>query len=417
MPNTNCNAADDSEHLRLDRALEQIQAAIQPLNETEQVALTARDAPGRVLAQDLISPITSPPFDNSAMDGYALRSADTSSGSAKLRRAGTAWAGRPYAGSVGPGECVRVFTGAAMPAGADAVVIQEAVEASATNVTVSGAVAPGTWVRRAGRDLALGQRALPAGRRLSAIDIGLIAAMGFPEIQVVRRVRVGLLSTGDELTPPGVPLAPGAIYDSNRVAVHALLQRLPISLIDMGALPDDPQRLERTLLDAAGWNDVIVTIGGASVGDADHVVPVLRRIGRVELWKLAVKPGKPFLHGRIGQCHLFGLPGNPASALVACLQLVRPALLRMAGTTPEPPQRFLAVCEQPLTKTTDRLEFQRGLYRLQPNGTVSVAALSGQDADRLAAFSSANCFIVLPEESRGAGVGDPVLIEPFTSYG
>jgi molybdopterin molybdotransferase len=201
------------------------------------------------------------------------------------------------------------------------------------------------------------------------------------------------------------------------VAICALLQRLALQLTDLGAYPDDPDTLQAALLEAADTNDVIVTIGGASVGDADHVVPVLRDIGQVKLWKIAVRPGKPFLHGRIGRCHVFGLPGNPASALVTCLQLVRPALLQLMGAQPEPPLRFPAVCEHALAKTTDRLEFQRGIYRDRPDGSLTVSAVTGQDADRLAAFSTANCFIVLPADSRGAAAGAPVIIEPFSSYG
>ena len=416
--NAGCDPAGGDPLLTLDEALERLQARLAPLTETERVGVTGRDAVGRVLAQDLLSPIASPPFDNSAMDGYALRSADThATGSARLSIAGTAWAGRPYPGTVGPGECVRIFTGAVMPTGADAVVIQEAVAAGSDTIEVVAPIPSGAWVRAAGRDLAAGQRALPAGKRVSAIDIGLIASMGLPDIPVIRRVRVAILSTGDELTPPGKPLHPGAIYDSNRVAISALLQPLPIVLTNLGAHPDDPELLRDTLLEAATWNDVIVTIGGASVGDADHVVPTLREIGHIDFWKIAVKPGKPFLHGRIGHCHVFGLPGNPASALVACLQLVRPGLLRLAGALPEPPLRLPAVCSAPIRKSTDRMEFQRGIYRLEPDGTLTVTAVAGQDADRLAAFSAANCFIVLPAENRGAGVGDRVLIEPFTSTG
>jgi len=416
--NAACNPAGGDPLLTLDQAQERLQAHLVPLTETERVGVRGREALGRVLAQDLIAPIASPPFDNSAMDGYAVRSEDTvSPGITRLAVIGTAWAGRPYAGTVGPGECVRIFTGAVMPIGADAVVIQEAVAAGSDAIELTGPIPSGAWIRAAGRDLAAGRCALPAGKRLSAIDLGLIASMGIPRLSVIRRVRVGILSTGDELTPPGAALMPGTIYDSNRVAISALLQPLPVVLSDLGACPDDPETLRNTLLEAVTWNDVILTIGGASVGDADHVVPTLREIGRINFWKIAMKPGKPFLHGRIGGCHVFGLPGNPASALVACLQLVRPGLLRLAGALPEPPLRLPAVCIKALKKSTDRMEFQRGIYRLEPDGTLTVAAVGGQDADRLAAFSAANCLIVLPAENRGTGVGDRVLIEPFTSTG
>jgi molybdopterin molybdotransferase len=293
--------------------------------------------------------------------------------------------------------------------------MQESVDAGPDHIVVRGNVERGEWVRAEGRDLAMGKMALPRGKRLSAIDLGLIASLGIPEITVSRQVRIGLLATGDELTPVGTPLRPGSIYDSNRLAIRGLLSSPAFQVTDLGCCRDDPAALRAALLEASSWNDALVTIGGASVGDADHVVPVLREIGHVDLWKMAVKPGKPFLYGRIGGCHVFGLPGNPASAMVTCLQMVRPAAARLAGALPEPALRVRALCEQPIAKTTDRLEFQRGIFRAEPDGRLSVRPVEGQDADRLASFSAANCFLVLPADCRGVAAGEPVTIEPFGS--
>lgn len=410
-----CFTREASPLLELRQALACIEAVIRPVVGRECVSLA--EAAGRVLSCDLLSRIDYPPFANAAMDGYALRSAETAEdGVTGLDVVGTARAGHPYESCVGHRECVRIFTGAVMPAGTDAVIMQEEVERDGDRLSLSRRLLPDESVRRAGRDIAAGQCVLSAGKRLTAIDTSLIATIGIPEIAVYRRPRVGMLSTGDELRPAGRTLAPGEIFDSNRFAVGELLRGWGIEVSDLGVVPDDREVLKRTLSQAAACSDAVVTIGGASVGDADHLVPALAELGTIALWKIAIKPGKPFAFGQAGACYVFGLPGNPVSAIVTLLQLVRPALLRLMGATPEPPLRLAARCRRKLVKTTDRMEFQRGVCRNENDCTLSVVALSGQDADRISALSAANCFIVLPAESHGAAEGDSVWIEPFSSF-
>lgn len=396
--------------------MDRILCRVRPVAGHERVNI--EQARGSVLAQDLVSPIDSPPFANAAMDGYALRSSDTSThcGGARFRVVGTSWAGNPYHEPVEEGQCVRIFTGAAVPPGTDAVVMQEAVQRSDDWITVHQPIQHHEFVRVAGRDLAAGQPALRKGKRLTAIDVGLIATLGFPDVRVHRRVRVSLLSTGDELRPPGSPLKYGEIYDSNRFALKAFLRALGVHINDLGALRDDPVTLAPALADASGWSDAIITIGGASVGDADHLVPTLRELGRVDLWKVAIKPGKPFAFGQIGGSYLFGLPGNPVSAIVTFLQLVRPVLLHLMGAERETVLRVQARAGQRIVKSAGRMEFQRAVFTAEADGTLTVATLPGQEADRQAALSAANCFVVLPAECNGAEAGDPVTIEPLINY-
>lgn len=371
-------------------------------------------AAGRVLAREVRSPIDYPPFTNSAVDGFAL-SAPATAGS-EFTIVGTSWAGSPYVSPVGPAECVRILTGAALPEGTDAVVMQEEASIQDRHVSLTRAVAADECVRRAGRDFTAGQTVLSAGRRLSALDIGLLAAIGETELEVLRRPRVGLLATGSELRPPGQDLEAGQVYDSNRFAVAAVLRGWGLEPSDLGTCADDPEALSQLIGLAASGLDALITIGGASVGDADHIMRTFDQLGEVAFWKVAIKPGKPFAFGRAGHCRLFGLPGNPVSALVTLLQLVRPALFNLMGTTAEPPLRIPAELTRPITKGNRRLEFQRGLVQVRTGRMPIVDPLPGQDADRILSFSAANCFIVLPPDSRGANRGDTVMIEPFACF-
>jgi molybdopterin molybdotransferase len=395
--------------LTLDQALELILAPLAPVSGGERLPL--KQAAGRVLAEDIASPLDLPPFANSAMDGYACRAGDP--GLPSLRLIGTAWAGRRFAGSVGAGECVRIFTGAALPDAADTVVMQENAEREGETVRFAAEPRPGDNVRPRGGELRAGQPLLAAGKRLGAADIGLLAAVGLAEVPVKRRLRVAILSTGDELRPLGQALAPGEIHDSNRYALDALLAELGAECLDFGAVRDDPGALRAVLLEASRQADAVISTGGASVGDADFVVDILRELGQVEFWKVAVKPGKPFAYGRIGQALWFGLPGNPVAVIVTFRQLVRPALLRLMGAPASPALRLPAVCDRPLRKAPGRMEFQRGVYRRADSGEFVVSGLAGQGSDRLSSVSQANCYIVLSLESAGVAAGDRVEIEPF----
>ena len=404
--------AEPARSLSLDEALARILAAISAVAGTESISLPK--VLGRVLAEDLAAPYDLPPFANSAMDGYALRHEDVAgTADATLAVMGTAFAGRPYLGKVDEGQCVRIFTGAALPEGTDSVAMQEDAILTDGCIRLSRPLSAQANVRPAGDEIQAGDCLLQHGRRLNASDLGLLASAGYAAIPVVRRLRVAFLSTGDELKPPGETLEHGQIHDSNRYALGGLLSSPAIEAIDLGAVHDDPLALRQTLLDAAARADAIVTSGGVSVGEADFVTGVLAELGRVEFWKVAVKPGKPFAFGRIGPAWLFGLPGNPVAVIVTFLQLVRPALLKMMGVAISPPLRLKAKSRSALKKSPGRLEFQRGVFTSDGEGGLVVEGVAGQGSHQLLGFCRANCFIVLPAHNAGVQPGDSVDIELF----
>jgi molybdopterin molybdotransferase len=326
--------------MSLDDALAQLLASVSPLQTTESIATLEAD--GRVLAADVVSSLHVPPQDNSSMDGYAVCCADVPKAGVVL-----AVSQRIAAGAAGTalkrGTVARIFTGAPIPSGADAVVMQEdcsALDASADGqpqVTVNAVPATGQWIRRAGEDVTRGAVVLARGQRLGPAALGLAASVGMAELQVVRRPRVALFSTGDELVMPGQKapqdMPPGAIYNSNRFFLVALLRRLGCEVTDMGIVPDQRAATEEALQRAAQSHDVILTSGGVSVGEEDHIKPAVQARGTLDLWQIAIKPGKPFAHGRIGNAHFLGLPGNPVSSFVTFLILVRPFLLKLQGVT------------------------------------------------------------------------------------
>ena len=397
--------------LRLDAAIERLLSLVEPITDRERVPLRA--GLGRVLASDITSPLDLPPFTNSAMDGYAVRAEDAQPGT-RLRVIGTSLAGQPYGGKVGPGECVRIFTGACLPKGTDAVVIQEEVEQQGSEVVLNNQKppAPGENVRHQGEEVKVGDQLISAGHVLQPADLGLLALTGFREIEVIRRPKVAFIATGDELVQPGQQLEPGLIYDSNRPVLSALCDELGLETLDLGVVRDDRAALKATLKAAARDADALITMGGASVGEADFMADVLRELGTVEFWKVAIKPGKPFLHGRIGDTPVFGLPGNPVSMMVTFLQLARPALQRRMGMRATRPVRWPATCQQRITKSAGRLEFQRGSLVWQ-GGNICVTPLRKQGSHLLTSMSRANCFIVLPEDCTRVEAGEIVQIEPF----
>lgn len=410
MSQDSCMAAE-GRLLSLDQALRLILAGIAPLERWQRLPLKA--ALGRVLAQDVPASIDLPPFANSAMDGYALRAADTAEGETRLTVVGTSWAGKPYAGVVGSGQCLRIFTGAALPEGADTVVMQEDVAIEDSVIRLHGPLKPGKNVRRAGEELRCGELALAAGKRLGPADLALLASLGIGEIAVKAKPRVAFLSTGDELRGIGSPLQPGQIYDSNRYALDGLLREAGAEALDLGVVADDPAALKTALQQAAAMADLVVTSGGVSVGEADFVTGVLAEIGQIRLWKMAVKPGKPIAFGRIGQAWFCGLPGNPVAVLVGFRQLLRPALDKLVGTTPKPPLRFGARCRQALKKSPGRLEFLRGQLARDGEGQWWVSSLAAQGSHMLTGMSRADCLIVLPAECSGMAEGETVEVEPL----
>lgn len=386
--------------------------AIAPVRGWESVAL--RSAFDRVLARDVVAPFAVPAHDNSAMDGYAVRAADLPKHApARLAVVGTALAGSAFSGVVGPGQAVRVMTGAVLPRGTDTVVVQEIVRAVDGAVEVPAGQHAGQNVRRAGEDLPRGSVALARGKRVAAADVGLLASLGFAEAVVHRRARVAFLSTGDELASIGRPLAPGQVYDSNRYTLHCALRRLNVDLLDLGVVRDQPQELEAAFRDAADQADAVVTTGGVSVGEADYVRAMMARLGEVRFWKIRIKPGRPMAFGRIGEAWLFGLPGNPVAVMVAFYQFVADALRRLAGEDPLPVHPTLRVpSAQAIRKDEGRREYLRGEL-FESDGRWQVRPAPHQGSGVLSSMSVSNCFIVLPETGGNIAPGDLVDVQPF----
>ena len=404
-----CDDPTDPALLSVDGALKRIAETVSPISDVEVVAL--RQGLDRILAADVHSPIEVPNHTNSAMDGYALRFADLAK--TPLQMIGTAWAGRAFNGSVGPGESVRIMTGAVLPDGADTVVMQEHVERDGDVIRVAGSQREGQHVRHAGEDLARGGTALRAGRRLLAADIGMVASLGVGELPVLRRPQVAFFSNGDELRSIGQPLALGEVYDSNRYTLHGMLTRAGVTFNDLGVVPDDREQIQNTFLRAASMADVVITSAGASVGDADYVKEALDEIGEVNFWKIAMKPGRPLSFGRIGDSLFFGLPGNPVSVMVTFYQFVLPALKRLSGEIAWQPLRLRARTIDRLKKRPGRTEFQRAVLSQDESGALVVSTTGEQGSGILSSMSQANCFVILPLESAGAQPGDAVIVEPF----
>lgn len=401
----------DPDSMPVAKAREVIARFLQPVTATERLAIRA--ALGRVLAEDVVSPLNVPAHDNSAMDGYAVRFADLKvDGEVALRNIGDSFAGAPYGGTVSAGQCVRIMTGGVVPAGADTIVMQEHVKAERDRVTVGPNHRKGQNLRRAGEDLRAGQVALKRGLPLRPAEIGLISSLGIGEVTVYRRLRVAFFSTGDELVSIGAQPKEGQIYDSNRYTIHGMLTRLGCEVLDMGVVRDDPKLLEKAFHDAAAAADVVITSGGVSVGEADFVKGLLNKLGEVVFWKIAMKPGRPLAYGRIGSAHFFGLPGNPVSVMVTFYQFVRDALLVLSGRDPVPPlPTFKVPCTSSLKKAPGRTEFQRGILSQDASGSWSVRVTGEQGSGILRSMSEANCFIILPTEQGNVTPGALVDVQ------
>ncbi|MEE1953384.1 molybdopterin molybdotransferase MoeA [Aeromonas sp. 75A] len=400
---------DTSGLLPLSDALQGMLEQLACCCDSEQLPLP--EALGRVLACDIASPLAVPPFDNSSMDGYAVRLGDLASGT-PLIMAGKAFAGQPYQGEWPAGHCVRIMTGAPVPPGTDAVVMQEETLADGDRITFLAQPEPGQNIRRAGSDIGKGACVLPAGTRLTPREIPLLASLGVATVAVRRPLKVAIFSTGDELKPVGTPLAHGDIYDSNRYGVRAMLARLGCDCLDLGIIPDDPAQLRAAFIRADAEADVLITTGGVSVGEADFTKQLLDELGEIGFWKLAIKPGKPFAFGRLPHTWFFGLPGNPVSAMVTFDQLVQPALAKLAGQRFERPLQLQAIAAEPLKKSPGRLDFQRGIMSQGPKG-LEVRSTGSQDSAVFSSLSRANCYIVLERERGRVAAGETVTVEPF----
>jgi molybdopterin molybdotransferase len=412
-----CADGYDPNSLPVDRARELILQLISPITGHDQVFI--RQALDRVLAADVISPVDVPAHDNSAMDGFALRAEDLAAeGETRLRIIGTAFAGRALESKVGAGETARIMTGAVLPAGVDCVAVQEVVKVEGDFAIIPPGQRRDQNVRRAGEDLTAGKPALAAGKKLRPAELGILASLGIAEVAVKRRLRVALFSTGDELASIGQTLSPGQVYDSNRYTLWGMLTRLGCEVIDLGVVRDDPLALEAALLEAAQNADAIITSGGVSVGEADFIKELMTRLGEVAFWKIAMKPGRPMAFGKIGSgkesAWLFGLPGNPVAVMVTFYQFVRPALLKLAGVTPQSTfPGFPARCSEAMKKGKGRTEFQRGVL-FQENGEWCVRPTGAQGSGVLRSMAEADCFIVLEPDREKVGAGETVMVQLMT---
>jgi molybdopterin molybdotransferase len=402
------------EFLGLGEALTLLESRVDALPRGRET-VSLHDARGRITANAIAAPMDLPPFPASAMDGYAVSSGDPVFAAAppyRLPLQGVSRAGTPLPDALRVDHAVRIFTGAAVPARCDAVVIQEQARATDDYVELLHRPSAGDYVRPVGHDVAHGAPIIDAGTRLGPFELAWLSACGRIDVEVVPRVRLALFSTGDELRDAPATLVAGQIYDANRTVVAELLRTLPVEIDDLGIVPDDPDAIEATLATAAANHDAVITSGGVSVGDADHVKGVVERLGSLEFWKIAIRPGKPFAYGRIGNCRLFGLPGNPVSTIVTFLLLVKPVLLRLAGTREYAPLRMPATLLAGVQHEAGRAEYQRGHYTMQSDGIV-VAPTSDQSSNRLGSFYGANCLIEIPRECGDLDRGTTVTVLPF----
>lgn len=409
---------------------------VQPVQDVLELPLF--ESLGRVLAADVVSPFDVPPHDNSAMDGYAFDGSQLAAGTAlTLKVVGTALAGKAWQGTVRPGECVKIMTGAIMPAGLDTVVPQEFVTLQADSVTLPAKLlAAGDNRRLRGEDLMQGRPALSKGELLTPARLGLAASLGMKTVATWRPLRVAYFSTGDEILSLGEPPREGAVYDSNRYTVFGMLRRLGCEVLDMGVVRDDPALLEAAFTSAAAQADAIITSGGVSVGEADYTKAMMKKLGDVAFWKIAMRPGRPMAVGRISQAKspsspintgasssqnnsrfsaaiLFGLPGNPVAVMVTFLAFVRPALLQMMGSTAPAAPLLKARSLEPLRKKAGRTEYQRGWVSTAADGSLQVKTTGNQGSGVLSSMAQANGLIVLHHSQGNIATGDEVDVMMF----
>ncbi len=397
----------------IEEAMEKMLSRIEPIQSTLQLPLA--EALGYVLAEDILSPIFVPPFDNSAMDGYAIRIADLQS-TKTLPVAGKSFAGQPFTEQWPHGTCVRIMTGAKIPQGCDAVIMQENTQVTDNGILFQQeTIKPQENIRPTGDDIKQGDIVLPKGARLSPRDIPMIASLGVSHVNVVRKPKVAFFSTGDELKPLGQALEEGQIYDSNRYGIKPLIENFGCEPIDLGIIPDCPETLKQTFEKAQSLADVVVTSGGVSVGEADYTKDILEQLGEIGFWKLAIKPGKPFAFGELENAWFCGLPGNPVSAVLTMYVLVQPMLAKLAGHTEwTAPESIPAITKAGFKKAPGRTDYQRGIYSIE-NGQFVVESTGNQSSGAFRSMSLANCFVVLERERGRVEAGETVQIQLFNS--
>lgn len=402
--------------LTFEQALDTLLSLATANQAQETVPLTS--AVDRILAQSVISPINVPPFDNSAMDGYAVRLSDFKQApdATLLSLAGKAFAGHPFTGEWPANSCVRVMTGAPVPAGTEAVVMQEDTEETAQGISFNAMPKAKQNVRFIGEDIRKDEAVFDAGIKLSATTLPVIASLGLDKVTVYSRLKVALFSTGDELQQVGQPLKAGQIYDTNSFTIRIMLEKLGCDVIDLGTIPDDPALIEHAFLTADQQADVIITSGGVSVGEADYTKTILEKLGKIDFWKIAMKPGKPFAFGKLKNALFCGLPGNPVSAAVTFYQLVQPLIMKLSGYSQwQPPKSFKVKTQTALKKTPGRIDFQRGILTVNNAGHLEVKTTGHQGSHIFTSFHQGNCFIILEKDRGFVNAGEDVTVSPFNA--
>lgn len=405
-------------------SIERILGQLSWPQQTEEVVLA--EAVNRVLAQDQISTINVPQQTNSAMDGYAICAAALNeSEQQSFKVVGQVFAGGSYPGTVGSDEAVEIMTGAPVPAGTDSIIMREMTERQGDNMTFSGPVAVGQHVRQRGEDIRAGAAALSAGCLIRPQEQGLLASLGMQKVKVFRQLTVAVFSTGDEVISQGQPLPENCIYDTNRFTLIGLLQRMGCRVIDLGIIEDNQQVMESTLSEAAGQADMVISSGGVSMGQADYIKLALQAVGEINFWRIAMRPGRPLAFGQLGadtetvagkeagKTPFFGLPGNPVAVMVTFLQFVQPALRKMMGQRDWQPVRMTAVAEHTLKSRRNRIDYSRGIYRINDQSQLVVSSTGAQGSGILTSMVQANCLIEIGESKAQVEAGQRVLIQPF----
>jgi molybdopterin molybdotransferase len=414
-PTTNCfdPAANPGGMLTVAESIERILAQIAKPVEVERVALF--NVQNRVLAEDQISSFNVPQHTNSAMDGYAICAEQLANPeSHTLTVVGQVFAGGVYEGTLALGEAVEIMTGAALPAGADSIVIREAVERDGNQITFSDAVKIGQHVRQKGEDIKVGSVALSTGCLVRPQEQGLLASLGKQHVDVFKQLSVAVFSTGDEVVAQGQPLPENCIYDTNRFTLTGLLQRLGCRVIDLGIIEDSQASMERVLSSAATQADMVISSGGVSMGRADYIKQALEAVGEIAFWRVAMRPGRPLAVGLIAGKPFFGLPGNPVAVMVTFLQFVQPALRKMMGQTDWQPNKMTAIAEKSIKSRAGRIDYSRGIYRINDQGELVVQSTGAQGSGILTSMVQANCLIEIQEQYSQIEAGDRVLIQPFS---
>jgi molybdopterin molybdotransferase len=399
------------EMLTVEQALNKIETVITPISGTETCNLN--HGLGRILVAFIQAKFNSPADRNASMDGYAFSSTDLIEPPVILTESGTSWAGNPLQKKILPGQCVRIFTGAVLPEGTDSVIMQEQVKTQGKQIHLPENCIPFQNIREPGEDIRQGELLIEPPKKLRATDLGFLASAGIYEILVARKLKIAFFSTGDELQSIGHALQPGHVYDSNRYTLAGLLNDAAFDRVDLGVLPDNKQIIKAKIEEISNLYDVIISTGGASVGDADFIQQILAEIGHINFWKIAMKPGKPLAFGLINQCYFFGLPGNPVSVITTYHQIVAPALKKLSGDKFSKPITIKALNMHLLKKTPGRQEFQRGILSQTPSGELQVESAGKQGSNILSAASKANCYIVLPAKCTGIEAGAMVTVQPF----